>query len=335
LEAVNSGLKPGFLWDIKEITVEHTQLVGLVADLKRNGLLHSGIFVVSIGGELIVADLKHVYVSCSSDTGICFVDVSLQLDAPYTVQNGTDVASDIHCMLRDVSKRIAEFICIETDNNKPSELGSGSNLEAMNYKLVSEPCINLRCKKEDKRRTSTTSILCMSEAGVSNLCLADEEARGLRCQVDCLKEPGTPVTQTDVTETSVDPDQGLTSENETYFILNPDKNWCVPTLLGVFLGYPVIYWYKVMSGRNDGETCLSLVPLTVFKIHVEIRDGYPKQNRCCDLYSFSVPRDTLLHLEHKVQHWFKDLVDVTRSQNGIFKNVKLMKETVILKSVVL
>lgn len=331
LEAINTGLKPGFLWDVKEITVEHTKLVSLIADLKRNRLLHSGIFVVSIGEELIVADLKHIYVRCSSSTNICFVDVSPRLDAPYTVQNGTDVASDIHGMLRDVSERIAEFICIETDNNKPSELESGSNLEAMKYKLVSEPNINLGSKTEDKRRTSNTNVLHMSEIGIGNLCLADEEAERL----DRLKESGTSVTQTDVTETSLDPMQGLKGENKMYFDLNLDKNWCVPTLLGIFLGYPVIYWYKVISKRNNGETCLSLVPLTVFKINVEIRGGYPKQIRCHDLYSFSVPRDALLHLEHKVQLWFKDLLAVIKSQKGIFKNMKLMKETVVLPSVVL
>lgn len=335
LEAINSGLKPGFLWDVKEITVEHMKLVSLVADLKRNRLLHSGIFVISIGEELIVANLRHVYVRCSSDTNISFVDVGPQLDAPYIVQNDTAVASDIHCMLRDVSKRIAEFICIETDNNEPSELENGNNLEAMKYKLVSDPYINLRCKMEDKRGTSNTSIRHLSEIGIANLCLADEEAKGLRCKLDCLKEHGTSVTQIDVPETSVDPVQDLKGENEMYFDLNPDKNWCVPTLLGVFLGYPVIYWYKVIPKRNDGETCLSLVPLTVFKINVEIGDGYPRWNRGHDLYSFSVPRDALLHLEDKVQLWFKDLLVVVKSQKGIFKNVKLLKETVVLPSVVL
>jgi hypothetical protein len=335
LEAINSGLKPGYLWDIKEITVEHTQLVNLVADLRRNRLLHPGIFVVSIGEELLVADLRRVYFSCSSYLNVCFVDVSSQLDAPCMVQNGTDVASDIKCMLTDVGKRIAEFICIESDNNKLSEFENGCNLEAVKYKPFSEPYINLRCKSEDKRSARNTSILHMSEIKIGNLCLSDEEHREVGCKLDYLKGSGPPITQTDVTETHVDPVLGLKGESKMYFDLTPEKNWCVPTLLGVFLGYPVIYWYKATSERNEGETCLSLVPLTVFKIKVEIRTGYHRQNRCYDLYSFSVPRDVLLHLEQEVHRWFKNLLVVIKSQKGIFKNMVLMNETVMLASVVL
>jgi hypothetical protein len=332
LEAINSGLKPGFLWDIKEINVEHTQLVSLVADLRRKRLLHSDIFVVSIGEELLVADLRRVYVSCSSYLNICFVDVSSQLDTPCTVQNGTDAASDISYMLTDVGKRIAEFICIESDNYKPSEFDNSSNLEAIKF---SEPYINLRCKTEDKRTVRNTSILRKSEIGIGNLCLSDEEPRELSCKLDYLKDSRSSSTQTDITEASVDPVLGLKGENKMYFDLSPEKNWCVPTLLGFFLGYPVIYWYKAISERNEGETCLSLVPLTVFKINVEIRAGYHRQNRCYGLYSFSVPRDALLSLEHKVHHWFKNLLTVINSQKGIFKNMALIKETVVLLSVVL
>jgi hypothetical protein len=335
LEAINSGLKPGFLWDIKQITVEHTQLVSLVADLRRNRLLHSDISVVSIGEELLVADLRHVYIRCSSNPSICFFDVSSQLDAPYMVQSGTDAVSDICYMLRDVSKRIAEFICIEADNSKPSMLENGSRLETVKYKLVSEPYISLRCKTKDRTRACNTSSLHMSEIGMGNLCLSYKEPRGLTCKLDCLMDSGSSVTQTDISETSFDSMQGLKGENKMYFDLKPEKNWCIPTLLGIFIGYPIIYWYKVMSERSDGETCLSLVPLTVFKVNVETRNGYHRQNRCYDLYSFSVPRNALLHVEHKVQCWFNDLLVVIKSKKGIFKNIKLIKETVVLPSVVL
>jgi hypothetical protein len=336
LEAVNSGLKPGFLWDVKEITMEHTQLLSLVADLKRNKLLHLGIFVVSIGDELIVADLRQVYISCSSDFSSCFIDVSPQLDAPAAVQKDTDVASDIYCMLEGVSQLIAEFLSIENDNNKPSESMNESNIEAMKCKLVPEPYISSSCKRDDKRRTSSTNnIHEMSGTGISNLCICDKEGRGQRLSMSHLKEPETSVIKTGVTEVFVAPVQGLKNEKKTYFILKTDKNWCVPTLLGVFLGYPVIYWYKQMSVRNDGETCLSFIPLTVFRINVEIGDIYPNQNRCCNLYSFSVPSDAVLHLENKVQLWFRNLMDIVKSQTGIFKNIKLMKEIVVLPSVVL
>jgi hypothetical protein len=335
LEAVNSGLKPAFLWDVKAVTMEHTQLLSLVADLKNNRLLHSGIYVVSIGDELIVANLRHVYVSCASNCSSCFIDVSPQLDAPYTVQEGTDIASNIHCMLEDVNKLIAEFLGIETDNNKPNETINESNSEAVKCKLVSEPCISMSCKRNDKRKAISTNIIDTSETGLGNLCLADKEDGDQRLSLECLKELGTSVTRAGVNKTSVDLMQDLKIENKRHFILITDENWCVPTLLGIFLGYPVIYWFKPMSIRNDGETCLSFVPLTVFRINVEICDGYLNQKKCHNLYSFSVPSGALPHLEHKIQHWFKNLMDITESQTGHFKNMRLMKEFVVLPSVVL
>lgn len=327
LEAVNCGLKTGFLWDVKEIIVEETQLIRLVADLKSNKLLHSGIFVVSIGCEIIVADLSLVCIRCSSNTKNCFVDVSPQLDAPYMIQDGMDIASDIHCMLEDVGKHITEFLCMGIDNNKESESRSGSNVEAAN-------CISSYCGGEDGR-ANYTNIFHMSQTDMGAAFLADDGEQ--ICDFVSLKDHGPSVTETCVTETvetSVDQIKGLRSKNKTHFILKTDNKWCVPTLLGVFLGYPVIYWYK-STMRNDGETCLSFVPLAVLKINVEIGDGCPKQYTCHDLYAFSVPSDVLPHLEHIVQQWFKDLMDIMKSQEGPFKNMKLIKETVVLPSVIL
>ena len=326
LEAVNCGLKPGFLWDVKEITVEETQLIGLIADLKRNRLLHSGIFVVSIGHEIIVADLSLVCIRCSSDTKNCFVDVSPQLDAPYMIQDDMDIASGIHSMLEDVNKLITEFLCMGIDNNKKSESRSGSKIAAANY-------VSSYCRGED-RRANYTNILHMSQTDMGAAFLANEEDGGQICDLVSVKDHGPSVTETCVTETSVDQIKGLRSKNKTHFILKTDNKWCVPTLLGVFLGYPIIYWYK-STMRNDGETCLSFVPLAVLKVNVEIKDGCPKQYTCHDLYAFSVPSDVLPHLEHKVQHWFKDLMDIMKSQEGLFKNMKLIKETVVLPSVIL
>lgn len=332
LEAVNSGLKPGFLWDVKTVTMEHPQLLNLVTDLKNNKLLHSGIYLVCIGDELIVTNLRRVYDSCSSNSNDCFVNVSPQLDAPCIVQEYTDVAGNIHCMLEDVSKRIAEFLGIETDSNKPNESADESNSVAVKYNLVSGPCSNSSCKRKDKKNVNFTDV---SKIGIDDLCLADKDDRGQRLNVECLKELGTSVTETGVSETFVDLAQHLKGENKRHFILKIDQNWCVPTLLGVFLGYPIVYWFKPMSMGNDGETCLSFVPLTVFKINVEICGGYQNQNKCDNLYSFSIPSDALPHLEHKVRQWFKDLMDITKSQTGHFKNIRLTKEFVVLPSVVL
>jgi hypothetical protein len=309
--------------------VEETQLIRLVDDLKRNKLLHSGIFVVSIGHEIIVADLNLVCIRCSSNTKNCFVDVSPQLDAPYVIQDGMDIASDIHCMLEDVVKRITEFFGIGTDKNEQNESRSGSNIAAAN-------CVSSYIKGED-RRANNTSILYMSQADMGAACLADDEDGGQICDLVCLRDHGPSITEICLTETSemsVDPIKGQRSKNKTHFILKTDNEWCVPTLLGVFLGYPVIYWYNAMI-RNDGETCLSFVPLTVLKVNVEIRGGCPKQYTCHDLYAFSVPSGVFPHLEQNVQQWFMDMMDNMKSQEGLFKNIKVIKETVVLPSVIL
>ena len=329
LEAVNCGLKPGFLWDVKEIKVEETQLIRLIVDLKGNKLLHSGIFVVSIGHAVIVADLSLVCIRCSSNTRNFFVDVSPQLDAPYMIQDDMDITGGIHCMLEDVGKLITEFLHTGNDNNKKSKSRSGNNIAAAN-------CISSYSRVEDRRANNTT-IHHMSQTDMGAACLSDEEDGGQTFDLVGLKDHGPSVTETCVTETSetsVDQIKGLRSKNKTHFILKTDKKWCVPTLLGVFLGYPIIYWYKATM-RNDGETCLSFVPLTVLKVNVEIGDGCPKQYTCHDLYAFSVPADVLPHLEHKVQQWFKDLMDIMKAQEGLFKNMKLIKETVVLPSVIL
>jgi hypothetical protein len=213
-------------------------------------------------------------------------------------------------------------------DNKKSESRSESNIAAAN-------CISSYCRGEE-RRANFTSILHMSQTDMGADFLADEDG-GQICDLVSLKDHGPSVIETCVTETSetsADQVKGLRSKNKTHFILKTDNKWCVPTLLGVFLGYPIIYWYK-STMRNDGETCLSFVPLAVLKVNVEIRDGCPKQYTCHDLYAFSVPSDVLPHLEHKVQQWFKDLMDIMKSQEGLFKNMKLNKETVVLPSVIL
>jgi hypothetical protein len=326
LEAVNCGLKPGFLWDVKEITMEQTQLLNLISDLKGNKLLHSGIFVVCIGDELIVSDLSLVCIHCSANTRNCFVDISPELDAPYVIKDGMNIAGSIHCMLEDVVKLITEFLCMGIDYDKQNESKSGSNVTAAD-------CITSYCRGEDRKHKNPNNLH-VSDTGMGTEYLTGEEDGGQLLDLVCLKEHGPSVTATGVTKMSVDQMQCLRSENKTCFILKTDTNWCVPTLLGVFLGYPVIYWYKETM-RNDGESCLSFVPLTVLKINVQIRGGCPKQCRCYDLYSFSVPSAVFLHLEQEVQQWFEDLMNKVKPQEGLFTNMKLMKETVVLPSVIL
>uniref|UniRef100_A0A1I8JSI7 Uncharacterized protein n=1 Tax=Anopheles albimanus TaxID=7167 RepID=A0A1I8JSI7_ANOAL len=61
---------------------------------------------------------------------------------------------------------------------------------------------------------------------------------------------------------------------------------CRTTLYGVFIGYPVVYWYDITVSQ---ENCLSRVPLAVFQVVQK-----PQQtNASHPLISFSVPAHLL------------------------------------------
>ncbi|ESO86923.1 hypothetical protein LOTGIDRAFT_166652 [Lottia gigantea] len=65
------------------------------------------------------------------------------------------------------------------------------------------------------------------------------------------------------------------------------------TLFGVMIGYPVVYWYDV---SKENGAMLSMVPLKCIQIF---------QQRHL-VYSFSLPMDLWLELEHVIQSWFSD-----------------------------
>lgn len=58
---------------------------------------------------------------------------------------------------------------------------------------------------------------------------------------------------------------------------------CRTTLYGVFIGYPVVYWYDITMSQ---ENCLSQVPLVVFQIVQKPFNSFP-------LISFSLPEHLL------------------------------------------
>lgn len=133
------------------------------------------------------------------------------------------------------------------------------------------------------------------------------------------------------------------------------------TLFGIFLDYPVVYWYKM--SEESQENCLSMVSLKAYIVKgslnplehsvtgtvnstSECMHNGVKRERMCkdgdrnnrsqthDIYSFSVPEVMDPPIFDKVLSWF----DVKRCQNGrqqLFTDLRLECKTVQLPSVCL
>ncbi|XP_070557418.1 UPF0739 protein C1orf74 homolog [Ptychodera flava] len=85
------------------------------------------------------------------------------------------------------------------------------------------------------------------------------------------------------------------------------EQWCIPTMFGVLLGYPAVYWD---NGKIDGPAnCLGMTPLIVHKICTEIRtnaDDHQVQSRVIsptEIYSFSVPESLSPAFEKRIITW--------------------------------
>ena len=92
---------------------------------------------------------------------------------------------------------------------------------------------------------------------------------------------------------------------------NPGKDGvkdsaCVPSLFGVLLGYPVVYF---VSGA--GENCLGFVPLKLISVVCQVRNDF--EHRCL---SFSVPEhlysDVILTALNPLETRLKDVFDSVR-----------------------
>lgn len=72
--------------------------------------------------------------------------------------------------------------------------------------------------------------------------------------------------------------------------------FCVPTLFGLFAGYPVVYWYNPVD--VTGSNCLSGVPLRIFQL---LLSGQL-------IYSVSCPQELFEgSLKERVTTWFQSL----------------------------
>lgn len=105
--------------------------------------------------------------------------------------------------------------------------------------------------------------------------------------------------------------------------------WNLCTLFGILLGYPISYWF---DQAQSFENCLSMTPLVVNKVWVCWPVCDLKHNSC--LYSFSVPEVLWAEVDTCIKNWVAHLRSRFNKQT-VFTELSILKETVILPSVVL
>lgn len=52
-----------------------------------------------------------------------------------------------------------------------------------------------------------------------------------------------------------------TTDNGLSIKLDIHETFCIPTIFGVMIGYPIVYWY---DSKQSADNCLSFVPLNVY-----------------------------------------------------------------------
>ena len=128
-----------------------------------------------------------------------------------------------------------------------------------------------------------------------------------------------------------------------------DVNCCIPSVFGLLLGYPVIYWFDEASENN----CLSLVPLNRYTVTFKASPSilHPRMAQslyrlvaagCCKsqispdhtLFSFTAPVALECYYESKVSDWAKRISGVGEKL-GISEHLTFKKTTVTFAQVTL
>ena len=128
-----------------------------------------------------------------------------------------------------------------------------------------------------------------------------------------------------------------------------DDNWCVPSIFGFLLGYPMIYW---CDRAGDLDNCLSMVPLNrytlTFKVapsalHARLPASYynlvesgceEKDSFNHTLFSFTAPVALECYYKSKVSNWFKRICEAGETF-GITEHLAIQKTTVTFSQVTL
>lgn len=90
--------------------------------------------------------------------------------------------------------------------------------------------------------------------------------------------------------------------------LIPPENSCIPSLIGILIGFPSIYWY---DNKISDENCLGNVALNVYQARFEE----------CTIMSFSIPEFLVVNnltVKKFIEKWINDLNPFEISVN-VFK----------------
>ena len=134
-------------------------------------------------------------------------------------------------------------------------------------------------------------------------------------------------------------------------VSNGEENWCVPSVFGFLLGYPVIYWCDQASEFN----CLNMVPLHRYTVNLKesslishsqmwknfyssslIQAGSDRVESCDDhtVFSFTGPVALESKYELTVSRWIKNICCMGEALE-IGKHLTVKKETVSFAQVTL
>ncbi|KAK7099504.1 UPF0739 protein C1orf74 homolog [Littorina saxatilis] len=94
------------------------------------------------------------------------------------------------------------------------------------------------------------------------------------------------------------------------------------TLFGMFLGYPVVYFYDMLL--ESGGNCLSMVPLVNFVVKGRLGESSVSQVREHTVMSFSVPEIFLDEVGSKVEAWF-GVMKERRAWRDVFIDLTLKR----------
>lgn len=108
------------------------------------------------------------------------------------------------------------------------------------------------------------------------------------------------------------------------------EDWCIPTILGVLLAYPVVYWH-CKDAFGTGR-CLTCTPLFVHNISAS-HQLFPYDSQFV-LYSFSIPESLMMKYDVHVENWFISLVQNMKHQET-FSNLNKEIKSVVHTSVIL
>ena len=119
----------------------------------------------------------------------------------------------------------------------------------------------------------------------------------------------------------------LTNNRNLTLKITPLIDWCVPTIFGLLLGYPFVY-YMDNESNISGINCLSMVPLTVYKAN------FKTSNFFYNIFSFSLPSILVNSFEKKIDEW-KNKINFRFIQQNHFQEIKFELYNIILPTVIL